>query len=199
MDRSYRDSRINRIFEGTNEINRLLSVGTLLKKAMKGEIDLIGPAMKVQQELMAIPDFGAGIPQGLLEEETLKLGRLKKAFLLVAGAAVQKLTTKIEEEQEIMMYLADILIEIYASESALLRTLKLVNSKGADSCQKEILATQLYLHEACEKIGYCGRHALQSFASGDELKMMNMGLKRFTKQESINTTALRRQLVGLLA
>jgi alkylation response protein AidB-like acyl-CoA dehydrogenase len=114
MDRSYRDSRINRIFEGTNEINRLLSVGTLLKKAMKGEIDLIVPAMKVQQELMAIPDFGAGIPQGLLEEETLKLGRLKKAFLLVAGAAVQKLTNKIEEEQEIMMYLADILIEIYA-------------------------------------------------------------------------------------
>ena len=199
MDRSYRDSRINRIFEGTNEINRLLSVGTLLKKAMKGEIDLIGPAMKVQQELMAIPDFGAGIPNGLLEEETLKLGRLKKAFLLVAGAAVQKLATKIEEEQEIMMYLADILIEIYASESTLLRTLQMANGKGADSCQKEILATQLYLHEACEKIGYCGRHALQSFASGDELKMMMMGLKRFTKQESLNTTALRRQLVSLLS
>jgi alkylation response protein AidB-like acyl-CoA dehydrogenase len=199
MDRAYRDSRINRIFEGTNEINRLLTISTLLKKAMKGEVDLISPAKKVQQELMAIPDFSAGVPSGFPDEESEKLGRLKKAFLLVAGAAVQKLMMQLEEEQEIVMCLADMLMEIYACESALLRCMKLRERSGSSSTRKEEIACRLLLHLGCEKIGFSGRQALQSFASGDELKMMLMGLKRFTKQEPLNTTALRRELVILIA
>jgi len=195
MERAYRDSRINRIFEGTNEINRLLSVGTLIKKAMKGEVDLIGPAMKIQQELMAIPDFGAAEPEGFMAKETKQLSQLKKAFLLVSGAAVQKLMTRIDEEQEIMMFLADMLIEIYVTESAILRTQKLSLSKGAEAVSLELAASKLYLHTSTEKIAFNGRQALQSFATGDELKMMMLGLKRFTKQEPINVTALRREIV----
>jgi alkylation response protein AidB-like acyl-CoA dehydrogenase len=198
MERAYRDSRINRIFEGTNEINRLLSVGTLLKKAMKGEIDLIGPAMKIQQEVMSIPDFGAAEPEGFLAIEIKQVNQLKKAFLLVSGAAVQKLMTRIEEEQEIMMFLADMLIEIYAIESTLLRTQKLAAIKGEENVSLELNATKLYLHTSTEKIALCGRQALQSFAEGDELKMMMLGLKRFTKQDPINVTKIRREIVDKL-
>jgi alkylation response protein AidB-like acyl-CoA dehydrogenase len=198
MERAYRDSRINRIFEGTNEINRLLSVGTLLKKAMKGEIDLIGPAMKIQQEVMSIPDFGAAEPEGFLAIEIKQVNQLKKAFLLVSGAAVQKLMTRIEEEQEIMMFLADMLIEIYAIESTLLRTQKLAAIKGEENVSLELNATKLYLHTSTEKIAFCGRQALQSFAEGDELKMMMLGLKRFTKQDPINVTKIRREIVDKL-
>ncbi|HOY95958.1 MAG TPA: acyl-CoA dehydrogenase family protein [Catalimonadaceae bacterium] len=199
MERAYRDSRINRIFEGTNEINRLLAVGTLLKKAMKGEIDLIGPAMKVQQEIMSIPDFGAGADEGFMAAEVKKLAQLKKAFLMVSGAAVQKLMMRIEEEQEIMMFLADILIEIYVAESTLLRTMKLASQKGESAVNLEKNATILYLHLATEKIAFSARQALQSFATGDELKMMMMGLKRFTKQEPVNVTQLRREIVKALS
>jgi len=198
MERAYRDSRINRIFEGTNEINRLLSVGTLLKKAMKGEIDLIGPAMKIQQEVMSIPDFGAAEPEGFMAKETKQVNQLKKAFLLISGAAVQKLMTRIEEEQEIMMFLADMLIEIYAVESTLLRTQKLAAKTGEEAVALELNITQLYLHTSTEKIAYCGRQALESFAEGDELKMMMLGLKRFTKQDPINVTHLRREIVKAL-
>ena len=198
MERAYRDSRINRIFEGTNEINRLLSVGTLLKKAMKGEIDLIGPAMKVQQEIMSIPEFGGEEVDGFMAKEARQVQQLKKAFLMVAGAAVQKLMMQIDKEQEIMMYLADMLIEIYAAESALLRTQKLAAANGEDSIAKEKAATQVYLYDATEKIAVCGKNALQSFAEGDELRMMMLGLKRFTKQDALNTTLLRRTIVQLL-
>lgn len=198
MERAYRDSRINRIFEGTNEINRLLSVGTLLKKAMKGEIDLIGPAMKVQQELMGIPDFGADEPEGFLAKEMVQIGKLKKAFLLVSGAAVQKLMTKVEDEQEIMMNLADILMEIYVAESALLRTQKLAKSQSEEAIKKQINATRVYLYDATERIGNYGRLALNSFAEGDELRMMHLGLKRMVKQDPINTKVLRREIFDLL-
>lgn len=195
MERAYRDSRINRIFEGTNEINRLLSVGTLLKKALKGEIDLISPAMKVQQEIMSIPDFGATPSEGFLMKETAQVEQLKKAFLMVSGAAAQKLMTKMENEQEVMMCLADMLIEIYVVESALLRTRKLANLKGESSVLKEQKAVQVYLYDATEKIGINGRRALNAFAAGDELRMMQLGLKRFTKQESLNTIQLRRDIL----
>lgn len=198
MDRAYRDSRINRIFEGTNEINRLLTIGTLVKKAMKGELDLIGPARKVQQELMEIPDFSAIRKEGFPDEESEKLKRLKKTFLLVAGAAVQKLMANLEEEQEVMMWLADILMEIYTSESALLRCRKLMAKHGSEASRKEEIACRLLLHLATEKTAFAARQALQSFASGDELRMMLMGVKRFTRQEPLNTTALRRELISLL-
>lgn len=194
MERAYRDSRINRIFEGTNEINRLLAVGTLLKKAMKGEIDIAGPAMKVQQELMAIPDFGAAEPEGFLAKEMAQVEKLKKAFLLVAGAAVQKLMMRVEEEQEIMMNLADILIEIYVAESALLRTQKLAQSQQPETLSMQTNAARVYLYDATERIGYYGRLALNSFAEGDELRLMHLGLKRMTKQEPLNTKNLRREI-----
>lgn len=194
MERAYRDSRINRIFEGTNEINRLLAVGTLLKKAMKGEIDIAGPAMKVQQELMAIPDFGAAEPEGFLAKEMAQVEKLKKAFLLVAGAAVQKLMMRVEEEQEIMMNLADILIEIYVAESALLRTQKLALSQAIENLAMQTNAAKVYLYDATERIGYYGRMALNSFAEGDELRLMHLGLKRMTKQEPLNTKNLRREI-----
>ena len=196
MERAYRDSRINRIFEGTNEINRLLSVATLLKKALKGELDLMGPAQKIQQELMSIPEFGAAAP-AFPEEEKEKLGRMKKAFLLTAGAAVQKLMTRLEEEQEIILWLADMLMEIYTAESALLRCLRL-REKQTGSCRREEIASRLIMNQACDKVASAGRQALQGFASGDELKLLLLGLKRFTKQEPLNTTALRRELVELL-
>jgi alkylation response protein AidB-like acyl-CoA dehydrogenase len=199
MERAYRDSRINRIFEGTNEINRLLAVGTLLKKALKGEVDLTGPAMKVQQELMAIPDFGESGEEGFLIRETARIENLKKAFLLVAGAAVQKLMTQLEEEQEIMMYLSDMLMEIYVVESACLRTRKLADLKGEAAAAVQTLATRLYLHDATERIACAGRQALQSFAEGDDLRLMMLGLKRFTKADTFNPTAARRQLEGALA
>lgn len=199
MERAYRDSRINRIFEGTNEINRLLAVGTLLKKALKGEVDLTGPAMAVQQELMAIPDFGESGEEGFLGRETARIENLKKAFLLVAGAAVQKLMTRLEEEQEIMMYLADMLMEIYVVESACLRTRKLAGLKGEAAAGVQTLATRLYLHDATERIACAGRQALQSFAEGDDLRLMMLGLKRFTKAEPFNPTAARRQLEEALA
>lgn len=199
MERAYRDSRINRIFEGTNEINRLLAVGALLKKAMKGEIDLVGPAMKVQQEIMGIPDFGATPPEGFLAPEIQQVEQLKKAFLMVSGAAVQKLMTRIEEEQEIMMYLADMLMEIYIAESTLLRTQKRSSQIGEEGIAGETLAARLYLHDATERIGMAGRQALQSFATGDELKMMLMGLKRFTKQPTMNVTDCRRKLFASLS
>ncbi|HRH36064.1 MAG TPA: acyl-CoA dehydrogenase, partial [Catalimonadaceae bacterium] len=164
---------------------------------MKNEIDLVGPAMKVQQEIMSIPDFGASEPEGFLMKETAQIERLKKAFLMVSGAAVQKLMTKIESEQEVMMCLADILIEIYAIESAVLRTQKLAIQNGEASVEKQKMAVQVYLYDATEKIAIQGRQALNSFATGDELRMMQLGLKRFTKQEPLNTIQLRRDILTL--
>ena len=134
MDRAYRDSRINRIFEGTNEINRLLTVDMLLKRAMKGELDIMGPAMAVAKEIMSIPDFSSDDSETLFAAEKKVIKNLKKAVLMVAGAAVQKFMMKLQEEQEILMNIADMVIEIYAAESALLRTEKLIGIKGEAAC-----------------------------------------------------------------
>lgn len=194
MDRAYRDARINRIFEGTNEINRMLSVDMLLKRAMKGSIDLMKPAMAVQQELMSIPDFGAQEEDGLFAREKKALKNLKKAGLMVAGAAVQKFMQKLGDEQEILMNLADMLIEGYVAESALLRTEKLVAMKGEDQVGPQIDMARVYLYEAVEKAALAGRQALYAFAEGDEQRMMLMGLKRFTKLEPYNLKDARRRI-----
>ncbi|WP_234736562.1 acyl-CoA dehydrogenase family protein [Tellurirhabdus bombi] len=198
MDRNYRDARINRIFEGTNEINRMLVVDMLLKRAMKGELDLMGPAMAVAKEIMSIPDFGADEDEGLFVAEKKVLRNLKKAALMVAGAAVQKFMMKLSEEQEILMSIADMAIEIYAAESALLRVEKLINTKGepAVELQKDIAIA--YLHEAVEKVNIAGRAAITSFAEGDELRVMLMGLKRFTKIEPINLKVIRRRIADAM-
>jgi alkylation response protein AidB-like acyl-CoA dehydrogenase len=193
MERSYRDSRINRIFEGTNEINRLLTVDMILKKAMKGELDLMGPAMAVAGELMAIPDFGDA-PANIFEEQHANIKKFKKALLLVAGAAVQKLAMQLQKEQEILMNIADIAIQVYAAESVLLRTEKLAGMKGDAAADLQIEMMRSFIFSAAEKINQAGKEALISFAEGDELKMMLMGLKRFTKVEPFNIKESRRKI-----
>lgn len=197
MEAAYRDVRIARIYEGTNEINRMHSVAMLLKKALKGELDLMSPAMAVAGELMEIPDFDTPDYSELFTEEKELLGKLKKALLMVAGKAVEKFGMEIEEEQELLMSAADMMMEIYASESALLRAEKLAHKNGEEATRHEINIVKLYLHQATEKIATAGREAIYSFAEGDEQRMMLMGLKRFTKpQNPVNVKTLRRSIAA---
>jgi len=193
IERAYRDSRINRIFEGTNEINRLLTVTMILKKAMKGQIDLMGPAMAIGKELMGIPDFGAP-DTALFAAERKYITNFKKALLMVAGSAAQKVGEKLAKEQEIVMNCADIINYIYVAESALLRAEKVVAIKGEAAAQNELDMMRIYLYDAADLINKAGKDALFSFAEGDELKMMMMGLKRFTKHEPFNVKEARQRV-----
>jgi len=193
ISKAYRDSRINRIYEGTNEINRLLTVDMVLKRAMKGKLDLMGPAMAVQKELMSIPDFGSE-DEGAFAKEIKYIGQFKKAILMVAGAAVQKLMMQLEKEQEVLMNIADMAIEAFHAESALLRTIKLAEMRGLEAVALERDVMQTFLYDAADKINKAGKDALNSFASGDELKMMHIGLKRFTKVEPFNSKDARRRI-----
>jgi alkylation response protein AidB-like acyl-CoA dehydrogenase len=197
MDRAYRDSRINRIFEGTNEINRLLTFDMIMKRAMKGELDLMGPAMAVGKEIMSIPEFGEE-EEGLFVAEKKVLRNLKKAILMVAGAAVQKFMTKLAHEQEIIMNLADMLIEVYAAESAMLRTEKLISLRGEAAVSVQTDMMRIYLQEAVDKINIAGKNAINSFTEGDEQRVMLMGLKRFTKIAPINTKEARRRIADTM-
>ncbi|WP_179413288.1 acyl-CoA dehydrogenase family protein [Mucilaginibacter sp. E4BP6] len=198
MDRSYRDSRINRIFEGTNEINRMLTVDMMLKRAMKGELDLMGPAQKVAGELMSIPDFGGSEEETLFSKEKKYIALFKKAVLMVAGSAVQKLMQQLGKEQEVLMNLADMLIELYVAESTQLRVEKLVGMRGEEACKEQLDIMRVYINDAAEKIFKSGKEAINSFADGDERRMMMMGLKRFTKTEDFNTTQARRNIAAKL-
>lgn len=197
MDRSYRDARINRIFEGTNEINRMLTVDMMLKRAMKGELDLMGPAMKVAGELMSIPDFG-GAEKTLFSEEKKYITNFKKAVLMVAGSAVQKLMQNLGKEQEVLMNLADMIIEVYVSESIQLRVEKLVGMRGEEACKEQLAMMQVYINDAADKIAKSGKEAINSFAEGDEQRIMLTGLKRFTKTDNLNTTEARRIVAAKL-
>ncbi len=197
MDRAYRDSRINRIFEGTNEINRLLIVDMLLKRAMKGELDLMGPAQAVAAELMSIPDFGEE-DESLFAAEKKILKNLKKAGLMVAGSAVQKLMMSLAKEQEILMNIADIIGYVYVAESTLLRVEKLVQSRGEEAVQGQLDIMRIYLHEAVDKVYLAGKEALNSFAEGDELSMMLVGLRRFTKVQPFNIKDARQRIAKKL-
>lgn len=181
MESAWRDARISRIYEGTNEINRMLSVGMLIKKAMKGHVDLLGPAMAVKEELMGIPDFNTPDYSELFAEEKQIIANLKKAFLMIAGSAVQKFGQDLEEHQQILMAASDILIQIYMAESALLRTQKNANRFGEDSQKHHIAMAKLYLFNAVEKVNAKGKEAIISIADSDEQRMMLMGLKRYTK------------------
>jgi len=195
MESAWRDARISRIYEGTNEINRMLAVGMLVKKGMKGHVDLLGPAMKVADELMGIPSFDIPDYTELFSEEKELLGKLKKVFLMVAGSAVQKFGPQLEEHQQLLMAAADILIEIYMVESALLRTEKNAKRFGEDSQELQIAMTRLNLFNAVEKISTKAKEGIISFAEGDEQRMMLMGLKRFTKYANMpNVVALRNQI-----
>ena len=197
ISKAYRDSRINRIYEGTNEINRLLTVDMVLKRAMKGKLDLMGPAMNVQKELMSIPDFGGG-EDARFAKEKQAIANFKKCILMVAGAAVQKLMMTLNKEQEILMNIADMSIITYHAESALLRLEKLTTMKGeaAVAVQADIVRT--YIYDAADAINKAGKDAINSFAEGDELRMMNIGLKRFTKVDAFNSKEARRRICAQL-
>ena len=199
MESAWRDARIARIYEGTNEINRMLSVGMLIKKAMKGQVDLLGPAMKVQEELMGIPSFETPDYSELFAEEKEMIGKLKKAFLMVAGGAVQKFGPDLESHQQLLMAAADILIEIYMAESTLLRTEKLAKKQGENAVQAQIAMAKLYLYQAVDIVTQKGKEGIVSFAEGDEQRMMLMGLRRFTKYTNMpNIVALRETIATKL-
>ena len=197
ISKAYRDSRINRIYEGTNEINRLLTVDMVLKRAMKGKLDLMGPAMAVSKELMSIPDFSAG-EESPFDKEKKLIQNFKKAILLTAGAAVQKLMMKLESEQEILMNIADMAILTFNAESALLRVMKLTEQRGEQASSFEWDVTRTYLYDAADKINKHGKDAINSFAEGDEQRMMLLGIKRFTKVESFNIRDARRRITEKL-
>jgi alkylation response protein AidB-like acyl-CoA dehydrogenase len=200
MEKAWRDARISRIYEGTNEINRMLAVGMLVKKAMKGHVDLLGPATAVGEELMGIPSFDTPDFSELFAEEKDLIARLKKVFLMVAGSAVQKFGPDLESHQQLLLAAADILIEIYMAESTLLRTEKNAKRNGEASQEIEIAMTQLYLYEAVDLIIKKGKEAIVSFAEGDEQRMMLMGLKRFTKYTNQpNVVALRNKIADKVA
>ena len=194
VERAYRDARINRIFEGTNEINRMLTVEMVLKRAMKGELDLMGPAMAVANELMSIPELGGG-NEDLLGQEFQSLKNFKKVILMVAGSAVQKLMQTLAKEQEVLMNIADLSIYAYQAESVLLRVAKLINLRGEASCEHEIAIVKTYFYDTADRINKVAKDAINSFAEGDEARMMLMGLKRFTKYDGVNPKALR-QLIA---
>ncbi len=195
MESAWRDARIARIYEGTNEINRMLSVGMLIKKAMKGHVDLLGPAMKVQEELMGIPSFDTPDYSELFSEEKEMIGKLKKAFLMVAGAAVQKYGMDLDNHQQLLTAAADMLIEIYMAESTVLRTEKLAKKEGEDKVQEQIAMAKLYLYKAVDIVTLKGKESIISFAEGDEQRMMLMGLRRFTKYTNMPNIVAIRELI----
>lgn len=181
MESAWRDARIGRIYEGTNEINRLLSVGMLLKKAMKGEVDLLTPAMEVGKSLMGIPSFDIPEYTELLSEEKEMIGKLKKAFLMVAGKSVETFGMELEKHQQLILAAAEIMMEIYMAESTILKVQKLSAQHPENDYSSEIAMAKLNLFNAVEKVNLHGKQAILYFAEGDEQRMMLMGLKRFTK------------------
>lgn len=197
ISKAYRDSRINRIFEGTNEINRLLILDMTLKRSMKGRIDLMSAAMAVQKELMSIPEFG-NEEGGAFASEKKLIANFKKAILITAGAATQKLMMKIEDEQEILMNIADMAINVFAAESALLHTIQLTDKLGNDAAAIYIDMTKTFLYDTADIIHKHAKDAVNAFAEGDEQRMILLGLKRFTKTEPFNTKAARRRIADKL-
>ncbi|MET4108920.1 acyl-CoA dehydrogenase family protein [Hymenobacter sp. UYP22] len=198
MDRAYRDSRINRIFEGTNEINRMLAVDMILKKAMKGELDLMGPAQAVQQELMAIPDFNLEEETGLFAAEKKTIAKLKKAILMVAGTAVQKYMNSLAKEQEVLMNIADMAIKVYTAESTLLRVEKEAATKGEEAVSTQIDIARVYLYDTVDQVNKFGKDAIGTMTEGDEQRLLAMGLKRFTKADLYNAKEARRRIADHL-
>ena len=195
ISRAYRDSRINRIFEGTNEINRLLTVDMTLKRAMQGRLNIMAAAMEVQQELMSIPEFGDSEEVPFADEKRL-VNNFKKTILLTAGAAAQKLMMKLEKEQEVLMNIADMAMETFISESLLLRVMKLSAQNENASIYKDILGC--YLYDAADRILKSGKDAVNAFAEGDEQRMILMGLRRFTKAQPFNSKEARRRIAEVL-
>jgi len=197
MERVYRDSRINRIFEGTNEINRMLTVDFLLKKASKNELPLLSASQAVAKELMSIPDFGE-VDESLFVRENKLVGNFKKAALLIAGAAAQKFMQKLSYEQEVLMNISDIIMDCYLSESMLLRVEKLIATDNAEKYKEQIAMVEVFIYDAADRINKNAKDALNSFASGDELRMMLLGIKRFTKHSGLDSKTSRRTIAKKL-
>jgi alkylation response protein AidB-like acyl-CoA dehydrogenase len=194
IERIYRDSRINRIFEGTNEINRLLIPGTLIKRAMKGELPLMQKAQALQAELLQ-PVPGQQF-EGILEEEAHLVSVAKKIFLMAGGAAVQKFQMKLEQEQEALSHLADIMIQIYAMESALLRTQKRIGEQGREKSSAAIDMTRVFIHEAFAAVESFAKEILAAVESGDTLRTQLSVLKKLTRRTPVNTVQLKRQIAA---
>jgi alkylation response protein AidB-like acyl-CoA dehydrogenase len=193
VERAYRDSRINRIFEGTNEINRMLTVSMILKKANKGEIDLMGPAKAISKELMSIPDFNNENGSEIAYEMQL-IKKFKKALLLVAGAAVQKLGKELGNQQEILMNIADIINHIYLCESTLLRVQKAGTNNNFKSYDIQLKMLKVLVYDSCDKINKSAKDVVYSISEADESAMMMLGIKRFTKHSGLNAVSLRRDI-----
>jgi alkylation response protein AidB-like acyl-CoA dehydrogenase len=199
MEAAWRDARIARIYEGTNEINRMLSVGMLIKKGMRGHVDLLGPATAVANELTSVPSFDRPDYSQLFAEEKEMIGKLKKAILMIAGSAVQKFGADFESHQQILLSTSDMLIEIYMAESGILRAEKLAKSKGETAVKEQIAMAKLYLYHAVDLVNSKGKEAVVSFTSGDEQRMLLTGLKRFTKYANEpNVADLRTQIADKL-
>ncbi|TLS52100.1 acyl-CoA dehydrogenase [Paenibacillus antri] len=194
IERIYRDSRINRIFEGTNEINRMLIPGTLLKKALKGELPLLQKAQEFQSELLSFSPPASF--EGALEQEAHLVRTMKKIFLLVGGAAVQKYGMNLEKEQEALSALADVMILAYAAESALLRTKKRIAAAGEAKAQLAILMTRVYAQEAFDAIEGLAKRQLAAMEEGDALRTMLSALKKLARHQPINATALKREIAA---
>ena len=191
VEACYRDARISRIYEGTNEINRLLIVKMILKKGMNEEINLMGPAKAVAKEILSIPSNNKSSDKLFLEEKMV-LKNFKKAILLVAGSATEKLGSKLSEEQEIMMNISDMIIDTYMLESALLKTEKLIHKDGQNKHKEKIAICINFLHYAADKLNKNGKEAIYAMANGDEQTILLLGLKRFTKVKAVNLKNQRR-------
>lgn len=194
IERMYRDSRINRIFEGTNEINRLLIPGTLVKRALKGELPLMEKARALQSDLLSL------VPgqhfEGTLEQETHLLAMAKKIFLLVGAQAVQKYQTKLEQEQEVLSHLADMLISVYAMESALLRTRKLIDRSGEAKAKNAADMTSVFVHETMDRIEDWAKESLAALESGDMLRTQLSVLKKLTRRTPVNRIEIKRRIAA---
>ena len=195
ISRAYRDARINRIFEGTNEINRLLILDMYLKRAMKGRINIMGAAMDVQKEMMSIPDFSTDDTPFAAEQKVV--ANFKKVILMCAGGAAQKLMMQLEHEQEILMNLADMAIDTFQAESVLLRAMKM-KQNGHELADVAMDIAHTFLYDAADRINHAGKSAINGFAEGDEQRMMLMGIKRFTKADNYNTKDARRRIAAVL-
>jgi alkylation response protein AidB-like acyl-CoA dehydrogenase len=193
--RAYRDSRINRIFEGTNEINRMLIIQMLLKRAMGGQLPLIPAAMKLADEILAGPSFEEA-PEGVLAEETRVVANSKKMFLQAAGGAVQKFREKLADEQELIGALSNVVMEIYAMESCLLRAQKAAAAKGEAATQTMIDATRVFINDAAERVEHEAKRAIAAVNEGDMLTTQMAVLKRFGKRAPVDTIALRRRVAA---